>query len=105
MSTLAEDSEPIPLGQEKMVDSSDFIRLERKVDKLIESLGKLLIVEDRQIAQSARITELEKDLAVAKKQADDVEKKVEQWINRGIGAWFIAGLVWAFVQLILPHLH
>jgi hypothetical protein len=105
MSTVPDDSEPIPLGNDKMVDNSDFIRLERKVDKLIESLGKLLIVEDRQIAQSARITELEKDLAVATKQFDDLEKKVEQWINRGVGAWFVAGLVWATVQFILPLKH
>lgn len=81
-----------------MVDSTDFERLEAKVDKLTEAMTKLVLFEERQANQGERIGRVEAAMAVATSKISDVDKKVEQWVNRGIGVWVMAGVVFAAIQ-------
>lgn len=74
-----------------MSDSDDFgpsafSRLERKLDKLTDAVSKLILLEERQITQASRLT------AVEIKQSA-TEKKVDQWINRGVGMWALCAVI------------
>jgi hypothetical protein len=103
MSTFTEESEPVPLDPNYMVDQADFARLERKVDKLTDALNRLVIFEERQMNQSNGLSKAEKDIAYIQGITTSLERKVDQWINRGIGAWFIAGIVFAGFQFYLSQ--
>lgn len=77
---------------------SDFIRLEGKVDKMGTALEMLIRVEERQASESKRINELETETAVLREKLANLERKVDQWVNRGIGAWGLAVIVWGALK-------
>ena len=94
------------------ISAMDFQRLEDKIDRMATALEKLVLIEERQTNQAIAITEL-RAVAEANKLAvervnelcrnsiDRVEKKVDQWINRGIGVWALAGVAFVLFQALL----
>jgi hypothetical protein len=61
----------------------EFIRLENKVDSLLEAVTKLVIYEERQSVQALAI-------ATLSSRTTAVEQKLDMWINRGVGVWALA---------------
>lgn len=86
-----------------MADNDAFERLERKVDKLTDAVMRLVLIEERQSTQGERIGALEQRAIAHETSLQKTERKVEQWINRGIGAWAIAVLVFVVVEFGLKH--
>ena len=76
----------------------DFRRLESKVDKLTDAVGKLILIEERQANQGARIGAVEAQLSVQEAMVQRVDRKVDQWVNRGVGIWAAAAIVYSLVQ-------
>jgi hypothetical protein len=76
----------------------DFKRLEGKVDKLDEAITKLVLVEERQANQNERIGRVEQRVAAVETAAAKTDRTVQMWINRGIGVWGLAVLVFTLVQ-------
>ena len=76
----------------------DFRRLESKVDKLTDAVGKLILIEERQANQGARIGAIEAQLSVQDAMLQRVDRKVDQWINRGVGIWAAVAVVFSLVQ-------
>ena len=76
----------------------DFRRLESKVDRLGEAIQKLILVEERQANQGARIGTLEQRIAVTETSYAKLDRKVEMWVNRGIGVWGLAVTLFALIQ-------
>lgn len=76
----------------------DFRRLEGKVDKLADAVGKLILFEERQATQGARIGDCEKEVALVSQSVQRVERKVDQWINRGVGVWAVVAVIFALMQ-------
>jgi len=76
----------------------DFARLERKVDKLTDAVTRLILIEERQSSQGERIGKCESSIAVHDTMIHKTDRKVEQWINRGIGVWVAATVLFAMVQ-------
>lgn len=76
----------------------DFTRLEAKVDKLGEAIGKLILFEERQANQGERIGRCEAQIAVHDASIQKVDRKVETWVNRGIGVWALAVTLFALAQ-------
>lgn len=78
--------------------ANDFRRLEDKVDKLTDAVMRLVLVEERQSNMSERISVAEQKIAVNEASISKVDTKVERWINRGIGAWAVALVLFTLVQ-------
>ena len=76
----------------------DFTRLEAKVDKLGEAISKLILFEERQATQGERIGKCESHIAVHETSLNKIDRKVEMWVNRGIGVWALAVTLFALVQ-------
>ena len=76
----------------------DFRRLESKVDKLTDAVGKLILFEERQANQGTRIGAVETQLSIHESMLQRTDRKIDQWINRGIGIWAAAAVVFSFVQ-------
>ena len=76
----------------------DFRRLESKVDKLTDAVGKLILFEERQANQGARIGAVETQLSVHESMLQRTDRKIDQWINRGMGVWAAAAVVFSVVQ-------
>jgi hypothetical protein len=76
----------------------DFRRLESKVDKLTDAVGKLILFEERQANQGQRIGVVETQLSVHESMLQRTDRKIDQWINRGMGVWAAAAVVFSFVQ-------
>ena len=82
-----------------MMTDDDFRRLEGKVDKLADAVGKLILFEERQATQGARIGDAEKEIALAQQSITRVERKVDQWVNRGVGVWAVVAVIFALTQV------
>ena len=76
----------------------DFRRLESKVDKLTDAVGKLILFEERQATQGERIGSVEIKLGVHDVSLQRVDRKIDQWVNRGVGVWAAAAIVYSLVQ-------
>jgi hypothetical protein len=76
----------------------NLLRLEAKVDKLTEAVMRLVLIEERQSTQGERLSNVEVRLASHDTAIQKTERKVDQWVNRGIGAWAVACLIWALLQ-------
>ena len=76
----------------------DFRRLETKVDKLTDAVSKLILVEERLANQGERIGRVERAVAVLEKEMNDTKRTLDQWVNRGVGVWAAAGVLFAIVQ-------
>jgi hypothetical protein len=80
------------------VTDDDFRRLESKVDKLTDAVGKLVLIEERQANQGVRIGAVEAQLSVQDAMLQRVDRKVDQWVNRGVGIWAAVAVVFSLVQ-------
>jgi uncharacterized coiled-coil protein SlyX len=80
------------------VSNEDFNRLEHKVDKLTDAVQRLILIEERQSTQGERIGKCEAAVAVQAAGLQRTDKKVDQWINRGIGVWAAAACIFTIVQ-------
>lgn len=78
----------------------DFRRLESKVDKLTDAVGKLILFEERQATQGSRIGIIETKIGVHEVHLQRIDKKVDQWVNRGVGVWAAAAVVFALVKYL-----
>lgn len=78
----------------------DFKRLEAKVDKLTDAVSKLILFEERQATQGERIGAVEAKVAIHETSILRTDRKVDQWVNRGIGIWLAATAVFTVIQLL-----
>lgn len=79
--------------------SADVRRLEGKVDKLTDAVMRLVVIEERQTTQGERIGACETKLVATEVTLQRVDRKVDQWVNRGIGVWAVAVVLFAIMQL------
>lgn len=66
----------------------DIRRLEDKLDILTDAITKLVLFEERQSIQALAIAKLT-DTVTA------VERKLDMWVNRGMGVWAVAAVMFA----------
>ena len=76
----------------------DFKRLEAKVDKLTDAVGKLILFEERQANQGERIGAVETKVSVQDSALQRIDRKVDQWVNRGFGMWAAAVVVFSVIS-------
>lgn len=81
-----------------MTSDPDFLRLEAKVDKLTDAVMRLVLIEERQTTQGERIGACETKIAVTEAAISKTERKVDQWVNRGVGVWLAAVVLFALAQ-------
>lgn len=80
------------------VSQEDFRRLEQKVDKLTDAIQRLILIEERQSTMGERIGGCEAKIAVVDSSVGRVDRKVDMWVNRGIGVWAFAALLFTLIQ-------
>ena len=81
-----------------MTNDQDFQRLEAKVDKLTDAVMRLVLIEERQTTQGERIGACETKLAVNEAAISKTDRKVDQWVNRGVGVWLAAVVLFTLAQ-------
>lgn len=81
-----------------MTSDPDFLRLEAKVDKLTDAVMRLVLIEERQTTQGERIGACETKLAVNEAAITKTDRKVDQWVNRGVGVWLAAVVLFTLAQ-------
>lgn len=80
---------------------SDFERLETKLDRLADAVSRLVVIEERQSSQGQRTGALEQRMSTVEEHSRNVDKKLDQWVNRGVGMWAIVCLAATAVVAIL----
>jgi hypothetical protein len=81
-----------------MTSDPDFLRLENKVDKLTDAVMRLVLIEERQTTQGERIGACETKIAVNEAAIAKTDRKVDQWVNRGVGVWLAAMVLFTLAQ-------
>lgn len=71
----------------------ELTRLEQKVDGLTDAINKLVLFEERQFVQGQALIALTE-------RVTDSEKKLDMWINRGIGVWAVVASAASLYKLI-----
>lgn len=84
------------------MEMTDLHRLEIKVDKLTEAVTNLVRVEERQMSQGQRLGAIEERVSAVEQSASSIDRKVDQWINRGIGMWALAIVLLSLLKSWLP---
>jgi len=104
------------------VSADDLQRVEGKVDKCLEAIERLVLIDERQVVQGQRMGQLEQRCAVIESsQQAQIEKlweavklaegkalaanletsrKLDKWINFGMGAWSLAVTAFAIFQAL-----
>ena len=85
--------------------NEDLKRIESKVDKLTDAVTRLILVEERQTAQGVRIDDLEDKTQELDKSIMKVDRKVERWINMGMGAWAVIATLFVIFELVVKAQH
>lgn len=80
------------------VSKADFNRLEAKVDQLHKDYTALIVMQERQTDQGKRIGELEQRMKADEEVTKLVDKKVDSWVNRGIGVWLVVVVLFAIAN-------
>lgn len=78
--------------------AEDFRRLESKVDKLTDAVTRLILVEERQTTQGERIGKVEVTLATHELSISNNRAEIDRWVQRGIGAWAVAAVLFAIAK-------
>ncbi len=111
---LGADSAPIKRREiPKMAEEHEkerLLRIEDKLDIVSDALTQLVRIEERQIQQREDFKRLEEGVKeaasaakVAKEKAEDADKKITIWINRGMGLWGGAMLLWSALNSKIFH--
>lgn len=74
---------------------ADAKRIETKLDQLLADVGRMLLIEERQKQDWRRMKAIEERLEKVEAKAAKTAQDLEQWINRGVGAWALAATVFA----------
>ena len=83
-----------------MSDTPSLSSIEHRIDRLTLAVEKLVLIEERQTAQGARIALVESRISTLENSQRATDSKVDMWINRGIGAWAIAATLFAVLKTI-----
>lgn len=78
----------------------DISRLELGLKEIATAVRDLILIDERQKVQGIRIGELEKQNAAQAKELELLQRKVDSWINRGIGAWGVVLILAAILGWI-----
>lgn len=111
---------PTSLPEGFYVQPDDFARVEKKVDKCLEAIERLVLIDERQVVQGQRMGQLEQRLAADEAthkadiselwtalntartdlaaQVSATERKLDKWINFGMGAWALASTIFVIWQ-------
>ena len=93
------------------VSNNDFARLETKLDRMAETVEKLVLIEERQSADrlkiqenSKKIDDVEDDFDVQVKILEEdvrrLERKVDRWLNMILGGAFVFMVAFEMIKLI-----
>lgn len=78
-----------------------FIRIENKIDRLTETVSRLIVIEERQTNQASRMSYLDACAERHEARLTALEHQQIMWQNRAIGIVLCVGVVWqAVVHLI-----
>lgn len=90
--------------QEVMIATKDDIsRLETSIKELTVAVKAVVLIEERQTVQGKRIGDLESLAAVHEAAHLQLEKRVDSWINRTLGAWFVFTLLATVFAYVFKH--
>lgn len=81
-------------------DTGNLLRIERKVDRLADAVEKLVLIEERQTTQGGRLSAIEQRVDALAERLGLTDRKVDMWINRGVGAWAIAATLFALLKTL-----
>ncbi len=70
-------------------------RLERQMAKLTDVVTQLVRIDERQAQHSHRLDTVEEEQKTQREAIQKNKDEVAKWVNRGMGLWGAAMLLWA----------
>lgn len=86
------------------VSAATLLRFERKLDQLNDAVSKLILLEERQITQAARLAVVESHIEQNDARIARTDAKVEKWVNRGWGIWAVVTILATAVLALIVKL-
>jgi hypothetical protein len=78
------------------------IVIEQKLDKLTETVQKLVLIDERQVTQGTRLGKIEEAIALLQVSHIQLERKVDKWINLFWGGWAVFSFGLMLYQKFAP---
>ena len=93
------------------VSNNDFARLETKLDRMAETVEKLVLIEERQSADRLKIQEnskkiedveddFEVQINILNENVRMLERKVDRWLNMILGGAFVFMVAFEMIKLL-----
>jgi hypothetical protein len=83
---------------------ADIQRLEAKLDKLTDAVMRLVVLEERQTHTTEALHQLKISQTAIDVNLRKLERNHEKWVNRCIGAWGLACVIYAVVELVIKRM-
>jgi two-component sensor histidine kinase len=84
------------------ISPEDFRRIENRIDSLTAAVTQLVRVEERQLNHAELIRQTTAAVEGLKTAQQATDKKLDSWINRGLGIWGLAALAWTVYTGVKP---
>ena len=85
------------------VTPADFVRLEGKMDKMADAVEKLVLIEERQNNQTAKIEKMDGLIESLQASNARLHSRLDKFIYIGVGAWSILVGGFEIAKLIWGH--
>lgn len=77
---------------------ADIDRIEAQLLRLAEAVERLVKVEVQQSSHGERLRNIERDLLALETRHEGNADTLNKWINRGLGAWAVAAIIFTVVN-------
>lgn len=78
-----------------MTATTDFSRLESKVDKIADAVSKLVVLEERQSHMKSEVDDLKAEMAEMKEELNKTQQTLAKWVYIGHGAITVIVVLWS----------
>lgn len=91
--------DPTPHPMNHYATRADIDRVETHLKEISGTLGRLLVIDEKQATQAARLDKLDSRYDDLLKKHDMLRDRVNSWINRGLGGWAVILFLFSMFQL------
>ena len=91
-----------PINSEKalVMDASDFIRLENKIDEVANAVQSLIIIEERQVNQKAELDSLKTRVEALGVEQGQINRRIDRMVNLVIGGWAVLVVLFELYKMM-----
>lgn len=83
-----------------LMDASDFIRLENKIDEVANAVQSLILIEERQVNQKAELDTVKTRVEALGVEQGKINRRIDRMVNLVIGGWAVLVVLFELYKMV-----